>query len=101
VSQEAITMACEEEKKKVEALAQKLKDFREMQSNTGLSKFALQAAWAWKYGTEDVGIIKIRSDLEAAEADLAACMLGEGAGSIFGSWAKDAVKSLYSLSDKL
>lgn len=94
-------MACEAEKKKVEDLAKKIKDFQEMQSNTGLSKLALQAAWAWKYGTDDVGIFKLRTDLQEAEADLAACMLAEGAGSVLGSWAKDAVKSLYSLSDKL
>lgn len=94
-------MACEAEKKRVEDLAQKIKDFQEVQANTGVSKLALQAAWAWKYGLSDVGIVQLRSDLEAAEADYAACMLGEGAGSILGSWAKDAVKSLYSLADKL
>ena len=67
-------MACEDEKKKVQDLLKKLQDFREMQRSSGLSKFALQVAWAVKYGTDDVGILSIRNELEEAQEKLALCM---------------------------
>jgi|1186.fasta_scaffold139820_2 hypothetical protein len=77
-------MACEAEKKRVNDLLQQIKDLKELQASTGLSKLSLMAAWAWKYGTDDVGPLKLRSDLEDAQEALALCMGKDLGNTIFG-----------------
>ncbi len=90
-------MACEAEKKRVEDLLQQVKDLKELQASSGLSKGALMVAWAWKYGTADVGILQLKNDLEDAQEKLALCMGKDLGNTIFGEKFGKVIDSLSSL----